>query len=101
MNGQMNDSQDQGQDQGMDDSAEMIIPYNEQDFPNLQGLKEGSKVSFDGEATLVNTNGGMGLKISNINCEPSDNEATSELNRMTGKYQSMKPMVSSGGSKGF
>lgn len=56
-----------------------IIPAKPGEYPELKDLPMGSSVHFEGEAVLVEG----GLRISQINLEPSDNEATMELNRAT------------------
>lgn len=69
-----------------------ILPYQPGEYPELDNLPEGTKVSFDGEATIVKTDGtqeggegegSMGLQIDNINLNP-EGDATRELKRMTG-----------------
>ena len=47
-------------------------------YPELDNLEPGSKISFSGEGTLVEG----GIQIDSIEMESSDNEATRELNRM-------------------
>ena len=55
-----------------------IIPVAEGEYPELQNLPEGSKVSFEGQATLVEG----GLQIDSIDLQV-ENEATRELKMMT------------------
>ena len=55
-----------------------IIPYEQGEYPELDNLPEGSKVKFEGEATLVEG----GLQIDNIDLE-TENEATRSLKDMT------------------
>lgn len=68
-----------------------ILPYSPGTYPELDNLPEGTKVSFDGEATIVKTEGTaeggegegtMGLQIDNIDLNP-EGEATRELKKMT------------------
>lgn len=73
-----------------------IISVQPGEYPEIDGLKEGSMVKFEGEAQLVKG----GLQITNIQMEPSDNDATQEINRMTGN-DSTTPAPSNGGSVGF
>lgn len=84
-----------------------IIPYQPNEYPELDNLKEGAMVDFQGTAKIVKTGGteeggegegSMGLEIMGIDLTPSDNEATTELNRMTGK--NMKPAPAMGKSAG-
>lgn len=69
-----------------------VIPFQPDEYPELRDLPEGTKVSFDGEATIIkmeNDNeenqegeGSMGLQIDNIDLNP-EGEATRELKKMT------------------
>jgi hypothetical protein len=68
-----------------------IIPFSPGEYPELNDLPEGTKVSFDGEATIVKTEGSeeggegegsMGLQIDNIDLNP-EGEADRNLKQMT------------------
>jgi hypothetical protein len=82
---------------------EQILPYSYGMYPELDNLPEGTKVSFNGEATIVKTEGteeggegSMGLQIDSIELD-AEGEATRELGRMTKNDSS--PYVGSGESK--
>jgi hypothetical protein len=78
-------------EQGLNSApADMIIPIKIGDFPDLADLKEGATITFEGKAQLVQTDGeqegeggGMGLQVVHIDVKPEENEADSELDRMT------------------
>lgn len=74
-----------------------IIPAAPGEYPELSGLPEGSTVKFEGEATLVKG----GLQINSIELEPADNEATREVNRMTGNESAPAGSSSGSSSSGF
>jgi len=66
-----------------------LIPVEPGEYSELDGLPEGTKVNFEGTATLTKD----GLQIDSMNLDP-EGDATRELNKMTGnEYQG-------GGSQG-
>jgi hypothetical protein len=67
------------------------------EYPELDGLPMGASVHFEGDAELVEG----GLRISSIQMEPSDNEATREVNRMTKGQEYAGGTTSRPSSSGF
>ncbi len=61
-----------------------IIPVAPGEYPQLDGIDPGTKVSFSGEATLEDTGDGqMGLRIDSIDME-TEGPAEREFQKMKG-----------------
>jgi hypothetical protein len=61
-----------------------VIPYGPEEYPKLEGLAVGSKVSFSGEATIEDLGGeSRGLKILTIDLQ-TENRADREMRDMKG-----------------
>lgn len=69
-----------------------IIPTQPGEYPDLDNLEMGTKVNFNGQATLVEG----GLQIDSIELDP-EGEATRELKKMTGNQPGASEMPSSSG----
>ena len=63
-----------------------IIPYGESEYPELEGLPDGSKVKFSGEAMIESMGGeNKGLRITSIDLQ-TENKADKDLRMMNSNF---------------
>ena len=84
---------------GMD--KEMTLPIGKGQYPEIEGLKNGDKVNFDGQGTIVEGEGGVSVQIDQMDVQPEDT-AGRELKNMTKQDQNPNPSSNEDfKSKGF
>lgn len=65
-----------------------VIQYGPEDYPELEGVEDGRKVKFSGEAVIENLGGeSKGLRVLSMKFE-TENQADRELKNLKGPSES-------------